>query len=328
LSVNSERQPTQFAEYEFLLRVLHIVLKYKYRILLFSIVFTAVVVGISLLQPNKFSATSVVAMNLNENRGGVAPGGYRGNSTLSVLEFDMIVEPASVDERDRHLTRLKSFNFLSSVIDEFELLPVIFADNWDAELQDWHEDKTTTMQEAVDAFRGEYLAVGKHGSTDMITIGVTSIDPKLSQTVANAIPGLYNQYNLGREVEELSSRRAYLEKRLSEVRSRESQQSIYRLLESQLAVESLLYARSNYPLEVIIPAGMPRFKSSPKRKLWAIGGFVGSVFLAIFVVLGSSVFTAFRRDLESFSSTVDSNTGTREVAPNISGVGEEWVDKS
>jgi len=274
-----------------------------------------------------FSAASVVALNLNENRGGVAPGGYRGNSTLNVLEYDMIVEPSSEDERDRHLTRLKSFDFLEGVIDQFNLLPIVFPDQWDQKNEQWLEGQEPSLQEAVDLFRSKFISVGKHGSTDMITVGIMSEDPRLSQTLANSIPKLYNDYNLKREVDELTSRRTYLEKRLSEIRSRESQQSIYRLLESQLAVESLLYARTNYPLEIIIPASTPRFKSSPKRKVWAIAGFVGSVIFSIFIVLASSVMKAFLGDLRAFSDSQRDDGNEEESTETIVSVGDKWIDQ-
>ena len=321
-----KREPTQFAEYEFLLRILNIVLKYKYRILLFSIVVTSAVIGLSLLQPNKYSAYSVVAFNLNQNRGGVTPGNYRGNSTLNVLEYDLIIDQVPEDEKDRHLTLMKSFGFLSQIIEKHQLKRTIFHEAWDAQNEQWLEGKEPSDQEAVDAFRSGYFGIAKYGSTDMVTVAITSLNPKLSQVLSNDIPRMYNEYNLNREISELDARRAYLEKRLSEVRSKESQQSIYRLLESLLAVESLLYAKNNYPLEIIIPASEPRFKSSPKRKVWAIGGFVGSVAFAIFAVLALSIFTTFRRDLQAFSEAAESTQADSSTTPESDG--DEWVDKN
>ena len=320
---NSLRKPSQFAEYELLLKILHIILSYKYRIFFIALIGTSIVVGLSLLVENKFTATSVVAINLNDKRGGVSPDSYRGNSTINVLEYDLIVDQASDDERDRHLARLRSFGFLSEFITDFNLLPVIFSKNWDSQRGIWADGSVPDLRDAVDSFVGSYLSVGKFGKTDMITVSITSASGALSSDLSVKIIESYNTYNRDRELNVLKDRKVYLEKRLSEVSNKETQLSIYRLLESQISVESLLFARKNYPLEIIRPAIIPKFKSYPKRKVWAVGTFIGLIFTSIFSVFFFSMLGALKRDLDGFSRSQLDQVKLKSE-PNLTE--NDWVD--
>lgn len=318
-----KREPSQFAEYELLLKILHVISSYKYRIFFIAMIGTSIVVGLSLLVENKFTATSVVAINLNDKRGGVSPDSYRGNTTINVLEYDLIVDQASEDERDRHLARLQSFGFISEFVSEYKLLPIIFSNNWDSERQVWIDGSVPDMRDAVDSFVGSYLSIGKFGKTDMITVSITSNSGSLSADLSVEIIKSYNEYNRDRELDVLNERKNYLENRLSQVSSKETQLSIYRLLESQIAVESLLFARKNYPLEIIRPAIIPKFKSYPKRKVWAVGSFIGLIFTSIFGVFFFSLLGALKRDLDGYSRVQTE----RSSLPDESTLAEnDWID--
>lgn len=316
-----DRKPSQFAEYELLLKILNVCLSYKYRIFFVSLIGAAAVAGLSMLLEDRYTASAVVALNLNDKRGGVSPDSYRGNSTINVLEFDLIVDQASSDEKDRHLARLKSFDFLSGFIIKNNLLPMIFRSKWSDNSQGWIEDFHPDIRDAVNAFRGDFLSIGKYGKTEMISVSVTSHSASLSAELADKISSAYNIYNRDRELGILAGRKEYLEKRLEEVSNKETQLSIYRLLESQLAVESLLFARKNYPMELIRPAMPPKFKTYPKRKIWVAAAFIGLIFISIFSVFALSMIRALSRDLKSLSFTNKTNSN-QENEVNDS----DWVD--
>ena len=317
----TERVPSQFVEYELLLRIISVLLSYKYRIFLFAFLVTGGVIGLSMLVEPRFSASSVVAVNLDDQRGGVSPEPYRGNNTLGVLEYDLIMNQVPTDEKDRHLARLESYDFLSKFLLQYELLSVIMRDSWDPVSKRWLTGSEPDMRDAVNTFRGSVFSIGKFGSTDMISINVTSHDPALATQISRNIPQFYNIYNRELELQVLEDRRAYLEERLRQVTSKETQSSIYRILESQISVESLLFARKNFPLETIRPAIEPQFKSYPKRKSWAVLAFVGSVGFSIFAVLFLSMFKAFRADLSRYGSRTPSGAGTTESDSDL------WIDE-
>ena len=85
------------------------------------------------------------------------------------------------------------------------------------------------------------------------------------------------------------------------MKNSEIQRSIFRLLETQLAVESLINARANYPLEVIQPATVPLFESFPARKQWTAITLILLLFVGVLFVVAMNVFSALRRDLKAYS---------------------------
>lgn len=299
---------TEFAEYQILLKYLDRLLRYKFRVALAAILGAGIVFGMSLLLDDRFSSQAIVAINVDEAPGGIKPKDYRGGNTIGVIEYDFIIDGSQSNERERHLARMESFGFVSQFIREQNLLPWLYAKDWDAEKQVWKDDIEPDMREAVKAFKSKNLFVEVDKKTDLLHIRITADTPERAAGLANEFVQAFNIYIRSLNIEELKSRRAYLEKRLTEVSNREVHRSIYRLLEAQLAVESLIYARENYPLEMIQPATEPLFESYPPRKKWAALALVGLLFLGFATVLVAGMFSALSRDLKAYAAMNDSKS--------------------
>jgi uncharacterized protein involved in exopolysaccharide biosynthesis len=283
-----------------MLEYLFAILNAKYRIVLLAILVAGAVFGFSVLIPDKFSATSVLAVNINENPGGVAPKTYRGNDALGLLEHDFIIDATPANELDRLLARLRSHSFVQSFIEKHNLLPLLFPTLWSAETESW-VDSAPDLREAVNIFKSSYLSIRHDESNGLLFISFTTLDPVFSAELANIYSADFNAYVRTLELNQLTTRRLYLENRLSEVQNMEVHRSIYRLLEAQLAVESLLYARENYPLEAIQPAMVPLFKSYPSRKKWTVLAFFAVIFLGIFTVVAWVILKKIRSGLAAYS---------------------------
>jgi hypothetical protein len=102
--------------------------------------------------------------------------------------------------------------------------------------------------------------------------------------------------------------------------------SIYRLLEAQLAVESLIYARENYPLEMIQPATEPLFESYPPRKKWTALTLVGLLFVGFGVVVIAGVVGKLRQDLKAYAKSIEPVSPIPNAAA-ITNTREEWIDE-
>ena len=289
------------AEYELLLKFLNQLSRYKFRIALVAILGAGIVFGLSLLLEDKFSAQATVAINISEDPGGVQPNNYRGVNTIGVLEYDFIIDGIQANERERLLARMDSFNYISTFINQQNLLPWLYEEFWNADTSEWTEDFEPDMREAVKKFKSEALYVFIDKKTDLLNIRITSSSPDFSANLANTFVKSFNDYLRTLDLEEIKNRRNYLEQRLNEIKNSEIQRSIFRLLETQLAVESLINARANYPLEVIEPATVPLFESYPARKQWAALTLVLLIFLGIAFVVSMNVFNALRRDLKDYA---------------------------
>jgi uncharacterized protein involved in exopolysaccharide biosynthesis len=314
---------TEFAEYQLLLKYLHRLLRYKYRVAMVAILGAGAVFGLSWLVSDRFSAQATVAINVSEAPGGIKPKDYRGGNTIGVLEYDFIIDGSQSNERERHLARMESFGFVSSFITRQKLLPWLYAKDWDAQNKSWKEGVEPDMREAVKAFKSKALYIDIDKKTDLLNIRITADTPTRAARLANEFVHAFNRYIRSLDAEELKSRRAYLERRLTEVSNTEMHRSIYRLLEAQLAVESLIYARENYPLEMIQPATEPLFESYPPRKKWTALALVGLVFLGFAAVVVLGMLSALRRDLKAYAEQHD----PQPVPVRAGSEREEWIDQ-
>ncbi len=314
---------TEFAEYQLLLKYLHRLLRYKYRVTIISIFGAMLVFGLSWLISDRFSAQATVAINVSEAPGGIRPKDYRGGNTIGVIEYDFIIDGIQSNERERHLARMESFGFISSFITEQNLLPWLYPTDWDKESRSWIEGVEPDIREAVKAFKSKALYIAIDEKTDLLNVRITASRPSCAARLANEFVRAFNLYIRTLDAEELQDRRTYLEGRLTEVRNTEMHRSIYRLLEAQLAVESLIFARENYPLEMIQPATEPLFESYPPRKQWTAIALIGLMFLGFGAVIVMGVVSTVRQDLKAYAEKV---SPTPDQATETS-KGEEWMDE-
>ncbi|MGB0465958.1 MAG: hypothetical protein ACPGF7_00335 [Pontibacterium sp.] len=286
-----------------LIEYLQAILRAKYRILILAMISAISVFGLSKLVDDIYVATAVLAININESPGGVAPKDYRGSDTLGLLEHDFIIESVADNERERLMARMRSMRFSEIFIDQNNLLPYIYSKHWDAEAGAWKDKFKPVKLEAIKIFQTSIRATEHDEKTGLLLIHFKTRDPQLSAELANRFGMQFNDYIRSLELDSLKERREFLENRLKKVANIEMQRSIYRMLEVQLAAESLLFARKFYPLEEIQPAVAPLFKASPKRKSWAILAFVGTLFLGIVVILGWTVLKKLRTALKAYAMT-------------------------
>ncbi len=314
---------SEFAEYQLLLKYMHQLLRYKYRVVILAILGAGSIFGLSLLMEDRFSAQATVAINVSETPGGVRPQNYRGSNTLGVIEYDFIIDGTQSNERERHLARMESFGFISSFITNQGLLQWLYAKDWNMAKKSWLEGVEPDMREAVKEFKSQVLYIDIDKKTDLLNIRATADTPTHAARLANEFVRAFNRHIRSLDVEELKGRRTYLENRLDEVSNTEMHRSIYRLLEAQLAVESLIFARENYPLEMIQPATEPLFESYPPRKKWTALTLIGLIFLGFAMVIVMKVVSALRSDLKAYAEKIN----PKPVLPPSNPQREEWLDK-
>lgn len=294
----------KFAEYRVLIALLRHLLRFKYRVLFLAVTISLGVFGLSYLASPKYSATAIVAVNLSDSRGGVSPGDYRSGDTLGVIEYDFLIKAAQENERERMLTRMDSYNFIESFINDNELLPVLFAENYDTVSQGWLEGEPD-MRDAVSKFKKDFFSVNTDKKTDLLQISFMTGDPEFSAQLSNLVVEAFNSHIRDIELDQIQKQRVYLESRLNEERNAELQRSIFRLLETQLSLESLLNARDNYPLEMIQPATVPLYKAYPARKKWAVLAFILTIILSYVGTLGWAAISALRSDLRAIEEDAE-----------------------
>lgn len=285
-----------------LLIYLKAILSVKYRIVVLAVIGAALSLAATFLIDKTYMASVVTAINIDEKPGGVAPKDYRSGDTIGLLERDFLVQAAAANERDRIMARMRSAKFSEVFLTENKLMPYIFYKLWNAEKSKWLDDEVPDIREGVKIFQENLRVIELDEKTGLLIVHFKTRDPELSAKLANLFVNRFNRYIKDNALEELSERRRYLESRLKEGTNLELQRSIFRLLETQLAAETLIHARNTFPLETIQPANPPLGKLNPKRLLTAALTFVGLMFIGVTFVLGRLVFRNIKQGLDNISN--------------------------
>ena len=300
--VNSVNDPPLNLEQEVdLLEYLNAILRAKYRIVFVALLVAAGVFGYSKILEERFTAIALVAINIQEETGGLKAGDYRGSDLLALMEHDLVVQNAADNERERLIARMSSTKFIDYFVKENNLLPVIFHKQWNEQDGTWLTGRAPSLAETVKTFREKVVAVELDQKTGMLFVKASSYDPVIAADLANKYYTAFNKYTLELKMGELADREKILEDRLADATSLEIKRSIYRMQEMQLAEETFLLAKRDYPLEVIELAQVPLFKAYPKRKSWTVIALVLTLFLGIVVVLAAVVLRKLTAALKSYS---------------------------
>lgn len=194
------------------------------------------------------------------------------------------------NESTEALAVLQSREFAREFIHERNLLPVLFADEWDskngkwisANPKDWPDER-----DAVRYFERTILHVTEDKRTSLISLTVEWKNRETAAEWANVLVLRLNERMRQRAIAEADRHIKFLRAELVATDVITLQQSISRLLETEL--QSLMLARGNdeFAFRVVDRANIPKWRSRPKRTLTvvlaAIGGALVSAVTAFLV---------------------------------------------
>lgn len=185
------------------------------------------------------------------------------------------------------IATLRSRDFARDFIAEFELLPMFFAGDWDAQSGQWRIQESEDwpdLRDAIKFFHENVLTVTEGKDTGFVTLSVEWIDPDVAAFWAMELARRLNQRLRERALLEAETNVAYLQGELSQTNVLTLQQSIGRLLESEL--QKLMLARGNeeFAFRVVDAADVPKEHSKPRRALIAIIGTMLGGILGMFIV--------------------------------------------
>lgn len=187
------------------------------------------------------------------------------------------------------LAILTSRAFLRTFIEDNDLLEIIFADMWDAQEERWAVDDPGDYPDMRDAIRRlqNAMSVREDSATRLVTLELTWTDPVLAAEWANALVSRLNSHMRRQALEDAELNVAYLQSELTDATLVTLQQSIGRLLESELQKLMLARGSEEFSFTVIDPAEVPKERFSPRRTLIVlVATFLGGVLslLVVFVL--------------------------------------------
>lgn len=187
------------------------------------------------------------------------------------------------------IATLKSRELLGGFIQDQNLLPVLFAGKWDAQAKRWKSSdpaRQPDLRDGVKYFKDQVFNVEEDKKTGLVTVIVDWKDPKLAAQWANMLVDRVNDIMRGRALAQSEYNVGYLKEELTSATVVTMQQSIGRVLESEL--QKLLLAKEDkeYAFKILDHAQPPRARYWPKRPLVVAGaavlGFIGAGLFAVY----------------------------------------------
>jgi len=191
------------------------------------------------------------------------------------------------------LAVLGSREFAREFIEDFGLLPVFFSEEWDVSRGRWLGDdseKWPEIRDGVKFFHDNVLKVSQDRKTNFVTLAVEWTNADTATVWADALVRRLNSRLRERALREAEANVAYLRSELAQTGVVTLQQSIGRLLESEL--QKLMLARGNeeFAFRVIDRPATPKRRVRPNRPLIAVAGtMIGGILAVIALFLAHLV---------------------------------------
>lgn len=185
------------------------------------------------------------------------------------------------------LAVLESRGFTQAFIEEHGLLPVLFADEWDATTRSWKSKDPKDwpdIHDAVKYFHEDVRDIDEDKKTGLVTVTITWTDPRVAAEWANLLVKDLNNRMRERSLIEAEANLEYLKQEMSASILVTMQQSIGRLLETELQKVMLAKGKQEFAFRTVDAASAPKWRSKPKRAqvvaLAVVFGCILGVFIA------------------------------------------------
>jgi len=217
--------------------------------------------------------------------GGVSPDDRRASEVLTLVEHGFVMGTTRDNHDEVILARLRSRDFTTRFLDQFNIYKHLYPEHWSEEQQSWKPGFKPDRGESLTRFRDEVRAITLDEETEILTIAMRWHDPVLASEMANLYVDAFNEFIREKTQNEVQRKQIFLHEELLRSDIVEIQQSIYRLIEAQTAIAMLASARDEYALEIIDPAAIAYKSFTTSRKKKVIMGTFAGVLLGIFAVL-------------------------------------------
>jgi uncharacterized protein involved in exopolysaccharide biosynthesis len=216
-------------------------------------------------------------------------GGLRGLGSIAGLASLAGISLPTGGQSQAPLARLRSRELLAGFIQEHQLLPVLFADDWDAAAGKW---KTTGKQDvpeirdALELFNAKIRSVAEDRRTGIVTLSISWRDPQLASEWANGLVSRANREAREQALKESERNIEYLRAEMAQTNLPTMQQAIGRVLESEMQQLILARGSEEFAFKVVDPAIVPKKPFKPRRKVMLfLGILLGGSFGALIACL-------------------------------------------
>jgi uncharacterized protein involved in exopolysaccharide biosynthesis len=186
------------------------------------------------------------------------------------------------------LAVLRSRDLALQFIRKHQLMPVLFADKWDAARKGWigPQAKWPDERDAMVMFDKRVRRVVQDRKTGLVAVSMQWKDPAVAASWANAFVVDVNERLRERTITKAQANVEFLRAQIAATDLVALQQPVGRLLELELQKLMLAKNSAQYAFTVVDEARIPKRPESPRKKLAVIGAFcLGFLLSALYVIL-------------------------------------------
>lgn len=242
----------------------------------------ALAASVFCLLVDRVYSAEVIAVAAAKDEGALSSAGLGGMLGAAGL-LSGLGDSADRDTREAMIS-LTTRSFLEDFITESNLLPVLFADDWDASTGKWKDpDDEPTAWDGYEYFRDHVLSVSEDASRGIFKVTVRWTDPEQAAVWANALVDRVNRITRDRAGREARDSLAFLRKELEATEVMEVRASIFELIETQVQKIMLSNTHPDYALKVIDAARtkQPDAFDYPRLAILVPAGFLMGVFVSL-----------------------------------------------
>jgi uncharacterized protein involved in exopolysaccharide biosynthesis len=258
-------------------------LSYRYRVALFVFCCTVAVGIAGFVIRKEYDAAVVISAvtATSEKSFGGAGGALGGLSGLAALAGMSL---GGDSKKAESIATLQSQALTARYIQANNLMPILFADKWDAKTGKWNvtDPKTVpTLWKAIQFFK-HVRTVSTDTKTGLVTLTIRWEDPVLAAKWANGLVKMTNDYEREAAMVEAARNKTYLTEQAAATDNVGIKQAIYNLLQSEISKGMLAQGTEEYAFKVIDPAIVAEKAAFPQKTIWVLAAFFGSLILAVF----------------------------------------------
>ncbi|MFY9260104.1 MAG: Wzz/FepE/Etk N-terminal domain-containing protein [Gallionella sp.] len=267
-----------------------VLVKYKRMIRKYVLVSVAVAVVISLLMPNIYEGEILLApAQSDSSQSGLssALGGMGGFASMAGLSLG---GGGSIPE---YLAVLNSREFLWQFVQKNNLMPILFASDWDEQKKRWKDEDVEDQPGQWQAYRmltmkglpgrdNAQIEFELDDKTGLVKVTLQWTDAALSAKWANSLIADLNHYLAKQAMDRSERNLKYLREELARTQVEEMRKVLFDLIASEQKSAMLANTQRDFAFKVLDPAIEPNKKTKPKRALLVIlaailAGFVGAL---------------------------------------------------
>jgi len=223
-----------------------------------------------------------------------------GNSGLAELAQQLGGFPGgalSTQATASEIVSLLNSNILrKKVIEQYNLMPILFYGRWDSKRQTWKQGfsiagftpfKHLKIPDMWDALRmlEDSVKINRNNKDNTITIFVDFHDPKLAAQIADYYLASLTNYMSSEVKRVAATNRKYLEEQLGATTDPFIKQKTYNMIAQQIENGMMAEVKENFAFKIIDPPLPPDKKIKPRRGRILLLSFVASLFIGIFAAL-------------------------------------------